>query len=158
MACPVGIDVDHEDFLSLMIACSILGGGDFSSRLMLSVRDEKGLTYGICSFLDGMEWGLDGYWILTASLAIESIKVALSEIQSQIENWYKFGITETEINFKKLSYIGSYRVSLAGLGSLCDTIHFVTSRGKPLSYIDEYPKLLENLTLSKVKYLYFTNF
>src|SRR5689334_22138393 len=40
---PIGIDRNHEDYIPLFVAQYILGG-NFSSRLMSTVRDEEGLT------------------------------------------------------------------------------------------------------------------
>ena len=43
----VDVTEDSDDYRNLMMGIYILGG-NFSARLMQSVRDEKGLTYGIC--------------------------------------------------------------------------------------------------------------
>ena len=56
----VGIDRDHEDYYALMMGIYILGG-NFSARLMQTVRDEQGLTYGIGSSIAGTSFGGDGY-------------------------------------------------------------------------------------------------
>ena len=66
--CPVGIDRNHSDFLSLMVASYVLGG-NFSARLMSTVRDKEGLTYGIYSFLGGVDWMLDGYFTVSGTFA-----------------------------------------------------------------------------------------
>src|SRR5262249_6136459 len=42
-----GIGVDDPDWIALAVANYILGGGDFSSRLMAVVREKEGLVYGI---------------------------------------------------------------------------------------------------------------
>eukprot|EP01117_Protostelium_nocturnum_P005702 TRINITY_DN2059_c0_g1_i2.p1 TRINITY_DN2059_c0_g1~~TRINITY_DN2059_c0_g1_i2.p1 ORF type:complete len:806 (-),score=322.13 TRINITY_DN2059_c0_g1_i2:513-2903(-) len=64
----IGIDKEHEDYIPLFLANYILGG-NFSARLMQTVRDKEGLTYHIRSFLSGTEFGIDGFWGVTGSFA-----------------------------------------------------------------------------------------
>ena len=42
----IGIHRDHKDYYSVMMSHFILGG-NFSARLMATIRDQEGLTYGI---------------------------------------------------------------------------------------------------------------
>ena len=46
-----------------MVGTYILGG-NFSARLMQTVRDEQGLTYNIQSLVGGVDNGNDGYWVI----------------------------------------------------------------------------------------------
>ena len=46
-----GIMRQDPDFIPGYVANYILGGGDFSSRLMDEVRVKRGLTYGISTSL-----------------------------------------------------------------------------------------------------------
>ena len=45
---PMRLDAD---FMPTFVANYILGGGGFSSRLMDELRDKRGLTYGISTYL-----------------------------------------------------------------------------------------------------------
>lgn len=47
--------------LVLGLTRSDILGGNFSARLMQTVRDQEGLTYGINSFIEGVEEGQDGF-------------------------------------------------------------------------------------------------
>ena len=46
-----GIDQDHPDFFAAFILNNIFGASGFESRLMQEVREKRGLTYGIYTFL-----------------------------------------------------------------------------------------------------------
>ncbi|MCK9300103.1 MAG: insulinase family protein [Bacteroidales bacterium] len=48
---PLNINKDHEDFKKLRFVDTLLGGY-FGSRLMSSLREEKGYTYGISSIIN----------------------------------------------------------------------------------------------------------
>ncbi|MFZ5786882.1 MAG: M16 family metallopeptidase, partial [Acidobacteriota bacterium] len=46
-----GLRFDDPDFFAAYVLNHILGGGGFESRLMNEVREKRGLTYGIASYL-----------------------------------------------------------------------------------------------------------
>ena len=46
-----GLERDDEDFFAAYVMNVILGGGGFESRLMTEVREKRGLTYGVYSYL-----------------------------------------------------------------------------------------------------------
>jgi zinc protease len=55
-----GLKRTDPDYLPLSLGTSILGGS-FSARLMSTVRDNEGLTYGIHAYTDGDRL-TDGFW------------------------------------------------------------------------------------------------
>ena len=65
----IGIDQDHKDYIPLMMAVYILGG-NFSARLMQTVRDKEGLTYGIGSSISSASYKRDGYWSIWATFLL----------------------------------------------------------------------------------------
>lgn len=87
MAINVPIDREHPDYIPLRLAILALGGY-FGSRLMRSVREEMGLTYGINAALSGMREGTQ-VMISTecdskyATRAIEAIEAEISSMSSR---------------------------------------------------------------------------
>ena len=59
---------DNPDYVPFSVANYILGGS-FNSRLMKSIRQEKGLTYSIHSFHEG-DIFTSGNWGLEASFSL----------------------------------------------------------------------------------------
>jgi len=47
----LGMERDDPDFFAAYLMNQILGGGSFESRLMTEVREKRGLTYGVYSYL-----------------------------------------------------------------------------------------------------------
>ena len=64
----IGIDRNHDDYYPLMVGLYVFGG-NFSARLMSTVRDQQGLTYGISAGLGGVDNGNDGYWFSWGTFA-----------------------------------------------------------------------------------------
>ena len=53
-----GIDRHDPDFFAAFVLNHILGGGGFESRLMQEVREKRGLTYGVATYLVPKDLGL----------------------------------------------------------------------------------------------------
>lgn len=147
----IGIDRKHEDFDSLMMALYILGG-NFSARLMATVRDREGLTYGVSSGLGGVDNGNDGYWLVWGTFAPPVLEKGRASVMKQVESWVKDGVTSKELETKKMTITGVYAVSLATTGGLAGRILSVLEQGRGLTYLDEYPEKIKGLSLEKVNH------
>ena len=89
-----GIDYHHEDYYSLMIYSSLLGGG-MSSRLFQEIREKRGLVYGISSFSSSYtDTGIFGIYSGTGSEQIQELLPVLCEQLNKTPD----SISEKEIN------------------------------------------------------------
>ncbi|MFQ6673152.1 MAG: M16 family metallopeptidase [Fidelibacterota bacterium] len=146
---PIGIDRNHPDFHPLMVGQYILGG-NFAARMMASVRDEEGLTYGIRSAIGGVDNGTDGYWYIWGTFAPDLIDRGRKSTLVQLNKWLDEGVTQHELDTKKSTITGTYAVSLATTSGLAGQIAGTVEQGRKLSYIDEYPGIIDTLTLEEV--------
>ena len=89
-----GINFHHEDYYSLLVYSSLLGGG-MSSRLFQEIREKRGLVYGISSFSSSYtDTGVFGIYAGTGESQIqELIPVLCNELRTSSNN-----ITEKEIS------------------------------------------------------------
>ncbi|MEE9573180.1 MAG: insulinase family protein, partial [Candidatus Neomarinimicrobiota bacterium] len=146
---PIGIDRDHEDYYPLRVGTFIFGG-NFSARLMQTVRDKQGLTYGIHSWVGGVDNGNDGYWAIWATFAPQLVDRGYDASIEQLEKWLESGVTQAELDAKKSTITGSYKVSLANTHGLAGQILTNADRGKPNSYLDKFPELINALTVDQI--------
>eukprot|EP01116_Phalansterium_solitarium_P005560 TRINITY_DN1734_c0_g1_i2.p1 TRINITY_DN1734_c0_g1~~TRINITY_DN1734_c0_g1_i2.p1 ORF type:complete len:892 (+),score=352.06 TRINITY_DN1734_c0_g1_i2:1366-4041(+) len=145
---PTGIDREHPDYLALELAVYILGG-NFSARLMQTVRDQDGLTYGISARQYSSTFA-DGHWAVWASFAPTLLERGRESTFAQLEKWFNDGVTAEELRAKKDSIKGSYQVSLAKTTGLAENMARHAERGKAPSYLDTYVDDIESLTLEQV--------
>jgi len=145
----IGIDREHKDYYALMLGVYILGG-NFSARLMQTVRDKQGLTYGIGSSISGVSFGADGYWSIWGTFSPDIIKKGVASTKEQIDLWFNKGVTEDELSAKKTTISGSYKVSMDSTAGLAAKILSNAEQGRDLSYLDEYPKMIKSVSLSEV--------
>jgi zinc protease len=144
----LGLTINDQDYLPLMLGTYILGG-NFSARLMQTVRDQQGLTYGIGSQMDGHILS-DGYWFIHGTFAPENLEKGYRSTVRECKRWIKKGITREELKNKKQTITGSYKVSLATTRGLAGRILGVVLRGYPMTYLDRYPAEINAVSLDQV--------
>jgi zinc protease len=78
----ISVGRDTPDYFPLLVANTILGGG-FTSRLVDEIRVNRGLTYGVGSFMVYLRrGGLFGVYTFTKNATLrETIDVALAEVE-----------------------------------------------------------------------------
>ena len=145
----IGIHRDHKDYYSVMMSHFILGG-NFSARLMATIRDQEGLTYGIQSATGGVEEGNDGYWYIWGTFGPDVLETAKESISRELRLWHENGVTMDELTAKQSTITGMYKVGLDTTAGLATRILTTVERGKELSFMDEYPDIINDLTLDQV--------
>ena len=145
----VGISRDHKDYYPLMMGVYILGG-NFSARLMQTVRDQQGLTYGIGSSLAGVDFGSDGYWSTGGTFAPDLLEAGKKATMDQIIKWHKDGVTQGEVDAKKSTITGSYQVGMDSTGGLTAQILSNVEKGRSVDFLDLYPDIIRGVSLDQI--------
>ena len=143
-----GLKYTDTDTIPLRIATTILGSG-FTGRLMATVRDKEGLTYGIGSKLANDTFA-DGDWRIIANFAPALLEQGLASTRRELKLWYEQGVTAAELARTKTNLSGSFKVSLATTDGLASALLAAVHRGYDLTWLDEYPKKLDAVTLDEV--------
>ena len=146
---PVVVDITSREFFALKVALHILGG-DFVSRLMQEVREKRGLTYGVSARLSGVNEGDSGLFNIWATFAPTLLDKGIKATEEVVNHFADKGITSIELARAKQAMPGNYLVSLATSGGVSSTLLSILETGRDLSFIDEYPKIIESLTLAEV--------
>lgn len=144
-----GLQYSDSDYQALRLATAVLGGGGFSGRLMQTVRDKEGLTYGIYSTTANDTFS-DGDWKITATFAPALLEKGLASTRKQFSNWYDNGITPVELAYRKENLVGSFKVSLATTDGMAASLLAAVHRGYDVNWLDRYPQVIESLTLDQV--------
>jgi zinc protease len=143
-----GVRYSDADAIPLRVAAAVLGSG-FTSRLFGTVRDKEGLTYNINAYMDNDTF-TDGDWRISASFAPELLDKGLASTRRELKTWWQSGVTADELRARKSDLVGSYKVSLATTDGLASFILRTLQRGRPLTWLDDYPKAIEALSLEQV--------
>jgi zinc protease len=143
-----GMRYRDPDALPLRVGTAILGQG-FTGRLMSTVRDHEGLTYGIGAVVS-VDSIADGAWSISATFAPVLLDHGIASTRRVLEAWWKDGITDDELAARKQGLIGGYFVSLSTTGGLASTILTTIQRGYDLSWLDGYPEAVRSMSREDV--------
>jgi zinc protease len=144
-----GIARDDPDFFPAFVLNQILGGGNFRSRLMQEVRVERGLTYGIYSFLGLAEYGqtMGGRFSSSNDLVAEAIGVIRDQWRDLAEN----GVTDAELEAAKRYLTGAYPLRFDGNGRIAGILAGMQADGMPVDYIATRNDRVDAVTSEEVR-------
>ncbi|WP_423379194.1 M16 family metallopeptidase [Burkholderia sp. LMG 32019] len=144
----IDLRANDADYLPLSAAVNILGNG-FTGRLMASVRDKEGLTYGIRASLSGLSV-MDGGFFINTSFAPPLLDKGVASIRSVLNAWWKQGVTQAELDARKDGMIGRHQVAMETTGQMAAMLSQTVLQDRPLSDLDTYPQRVRALTVDQV--------
>lgn len=144
-----GVDRHDPDFFEAFVLNQILGGGGFTARLMEEVREKRGLTYGIYSYLSTKDHA--DIWTGAASTlnarAGETVEVTRAQWARMAED----GPTAEELEAAKTYLIGGYPLRFDGNGTIAGILAGMQLDGLPVSYVDTRNARIAEITLEDVR-------
>jgi zinc protease len=128
----------HADplWFSATLMNYVLGGSDFSSRLMTEVRSRRGLTYGISSTYGASLY--DGAFLVSASTKNETVWEALVATVGQLRKMKNEGPTPVELAKGKGYYAGSYPFELQTTAGIAGGIVGAELHGLGVDYVQQF--------------------
>lgn len=142
-----GIALDDPDLLPAMVLDQIVGGG-FGSRLTSELRERRGLTYGVATWLDtdpraplyaGGLSTANG----TAAEAVRLVREAFARIAAD-------GVTEAELADAKRFLTGAYPLRFVGTEAMAGQLLGIQRAGLGRDYPDRRNALVEAVTAADV--------
>ncbi|MHC0052340.1 M16 family metallopeptidase [Actibacterium sp. D379-3] len=128
-----GIARRDPDFFPAFVLNSVLGSGGFSSRLMEEVREKRGLTYGVYSYLYTMDH---------ANLVLGQVASANNRVAEAIgvirDEWAKAaaeGVTQDELDAVKTYLTGAYPLRFDGNERIANIMVGMQMEGLGVDYI-----------------------
>lgn len=109
----------HPDFNGLFVLNTILGGY-FGSRLMMEIRENQGLTYGIYSSVDS--FASDGCFYISTETAIDNTSKVIEAIQKEMQKLQQELITAEELDMARNFLMGHLMTQIDGPFSTLDYI------------------------------------
>lgn len=145
---PVNVRPTSPESIPLAVANQIFGGPTFTSRLMATVRDKEGLTYGIGSTISGDTF-TEGSMTIMATFAPSLLDRGMASIDQQLKTFLEKGPTEDELSYHKQFLIGNYKISLATTEGVASQILSTIQQELPLTHLDQYPAKIESVSLDQ---------
>ncbi|MDW4498394.1 pitrilysin family protein [Sulfitobacter sp. D35] len=143
-----GIALDDPDYFAAMVLNQVLGGGSFESRLMDEVREKRGLTYGVYSYLAARDYA--EVYMGSVSSANDRIAEAIAVIRDEWTKAATEGLTAQEIEDAKKYLTGAYPLRFDGNGPIANIMVGMQMMGLPVDYIATRNDKVEAVTLEDV--------
>ncbi|NOD94272.1 insulinase family protein [Ruegeria sp. HKCCD4884] len=143
-----GIDRDDPDFFAAFVLNHILGGGGFESRLMQEVREKRGLTYGIGTYLVPKD--LASVYLGSVSSANDRIAEAVEVIRDEWARAATEGVTQKELDDAKTYLTGAYPLRFDGNGRIAGIMVGMQMEDLPIDYIATRNDKVNAVTLEDV--------
>lgn len=142
---------NNKDFPALVLGMQILGSpSGFSGRLMKTVREEEGLTYGVYAYTQGFTSTTDGYLSVWGTFAPQLFTQGRRAIQRELRTIVEKGVTQEEVLRHREMYFSRSRVRLSTSSAFARAAHDVVAQNKSLSYLDTFPTSVRKLNLKEV--------
>ncbi|WP_103762712.1 M16 family metallopeptidase [Roseovarius confluentis] len=143
-----GLEREDPDFFAAFILNHILGGGGFESRLMTEVREKRGLTYGVYSYLADRDDAQ--VWMGSVASANDRVAEAVEVITAEWKRLRENGVTEEELEDAKTYLTGAYPLRFDGNGTIANIAVGMQMDGLGTEYIANRNDKLNAVTLEEI--------
>ena len=143
------VERDHPDFMPLTIFNQVLGG-EFSSRLNMNLRQDKGYSYG---YMSSISWksgpsalfaGGSVQTAVTREAVVETLK-EYSDIRSSRP------VKAAEFDDAVMGLLRGFPARFETQGQVATQLAYLTGFGLPDDYLRNYPALVSGTTLDDVR-------
>lgn len=138
----------HPDYFKALVTNEVLGGY-FGSRLMKNIREEKGLTYGISSYLPALRDS--AYFMIATDVNKDSLDELLGEIRKEFNILQTQAIADKELERVKNVMSGEFARSLGTAFEIGDLHQTAVICGLPSSFYDTYLDNIRAVTIEDVQ-------
>jgi zinc protease len=144
-----GIKIHDPDFIPAFLMNYILGGGGFSSRLTEEVREKRGLTYSVYSFL--LDLAHSGVFMGSASTKNASAGKALELIKMEIARMAEEGVTPAELKSAQTYLTGSYPLRFDSGSKIAGQLIGIQMDELGIDYINTRNDRVNAVTMDDIK-------
>ena len=139
-------DLEYHDIL---VANYIFGGSGFGSWLMEEIREKRGLSYSVYSYLASNR--NEGYLKISLQTKNENLSLAKEIITEQINRLEKFDVTEEKVTTVKKSILRSFEMKTDTNKKILNLVSAINYLNLDLNYFENYKAKLDKVSKSTIK-------
>ena len=140
----------HPDFMNVMVLNTVLGGF-FGSRLMSNIREDKGYTYGIHSYVQNHLQ--DSAWMISTEAGKDVSEATVEEIYKEMKLLTAVEIDEEELLLVRNYMIGSILGDLDGPFQIIGRWKNIILNGLDEQYFYDSIKTIKTISAAELKAL-----
>jgi zinc protease len=137
---------NKQNYFPRMLLNLVLGG-QFSSRINLNLRENKGYTYGAFSNFNFLKDA--AYFYVSTSVGQENTFNSINEIRKELTA-IKEGVTQEELTFAKTSLMRKFPSNFETNGQIASSISRMIMYDLPDDHFKNYLQLIHDVSLEQV--------
>lgn len=142
-----GIMRDDPDYIAAYVMNHILGSG-FTSRLNQEIREKRGLTYGVSSFLTPYDRA--ALYMGSIASSNENIAESLDLIRQEWAKLAENGVTEYELDAAQKYLTGSYPLRFDSNGAIAGILAGLQFADLPIDYVATRNDAVNAITVDEI--------
>lgn len=143
-----GIERHDDDFFAAYLMNTILGGSGRQSRLMEEVREKRGLTYGVYTYLAPKDYA--ALYVGRVASANDRVAKAIEVIRDEWVKMAENGVTADELEGAKTYLTGAYPLRFDGNGPIANILVGMQLDDLPIDYIATRNDKINAVTLDDI--------
>lgn len=144
-----GIMRNDPDFIPAYVVNHILGGGSFTSRLYNEVREQRGLAYGIYSYLVTLRHS--ALFVASTQASADRTGEALNLMEAEIRRMIEEGPTAEELAKAKAYLKGSYGLNFDTSTKIANLLLQIQLDDLGIDYINKRNGLIDAVTIDDAR-------
>ncbi len=141
-------DRHHPDFIKTQVLNNVFGGF-FGSRLMGNIREEKGYTYGIYSYLENHMQ--QSAWIISTEAGRDVCEATVAEVYNEMKKLRNDLIDEDELLLVRNYMIGSILGDLDGPFHIINRWKNIILHGLPLDHFNRQIETIKTVAAEELR-------
>ena len=137
------------DTIPLLVGNYVLGGGGFVSRLMKEVREKRGYAYSVYSYFQPQKQL--GPFQVGLQTKRGQAREALKVVEDVLAEFLARGPTEEELRAARRNLADGFPLRIDSNRKLLEYLSVIGFYGLPLSYLDDFPRKVEAVTVADVR-------
>ncbi|MEO5500669.1 MAG: pitrilysin family protein [Ginsengibacter sp.] len=141
---------NHPDYKKVIVL-NTLFGGYFGSRLMNNIREDKGYTYGISSYVQSYRDA--GAWFISTEAGREVCGPTVVEVYKEMEDLCNEVVSPEELSLVKNYIIGIYLSQIDGPFKIMDRWKSLILKGFSEDFFYESINSIKHITAEEIQLL-----
>lgn len=148
LALPMNLAANAPDFPALVLASEVLGSG-LESRLMVELRQRRGLTYDIYSRPSPLSSG--GLFTIEWEIAPQYVQGSQDRVAALLRDFIEQGPTQAELQLARKQLAGQLLRGVAQNNSLAALLTEMTQQRQPAAHLNTYIERIGRLSPADIR-------
>ncbi|TDY04111.1 M16 family metallopeptidase [Thiohalophilus thiocyanatoxydans] len=144
-----GMRRGDRDYFSLYVGNHILGGSGFGSRIMETIREDRGLAYSSYSYF--VPQRVNGAFIMGLQTSNKQTEQALGLLQEVLVKFIDEGPTEEELQHAKKNITGGFPLRIDSNKDIVEYLAMIGFYDLPHDYLDTFNDNVEDITAADIR-------